>query len=334
MDDATPTISSGASRRAVLAAAAGGVGAWLASALGRAAPVAAADGDVVHVGDNLTGSETTQLTVTTSGFSALWGNASATTGPGVGVRGDTASAASGAAGVLGIGPVVGVLGNGGGRGVRGVGNGIGVQGESPGGLGVSGVSTSGKGVEGVSAGSTGVAGLSTTGDGVDGRSRDGIGVVGRQWNHGTGVAGFSLGSQSSLLSARPKTGVYGEAVQDAASRGVWGASSSGQGVRGEATIGVGVSGNAADPAGYAFRGSGRVRFDKVSGVATIPAGSTSVTVTPGVDVTGDSFVLLTAKSNIGSRSLYFSTDTTNNRITIRMSSSRTSSTSIAWLLLR
>ena len=53
-----------------------------------------------------------------------------------------------------------------------------------------------------------------------------------------------------------------------------------------------------------------------------------------VDVTPDSFVLLTAKANIGSRSLYFSTDSTNNLITIRMSSSRTSSTSIAWLLLR
>jgi hypothetical protein len=143
-----------------------------------------------------------------------------------------------------------------------------------------------------------------------------------------------MGSQDAALTGRPKTGVYGQAVQDASSRGVWGASSSGQGVRGEATNGIGVSGNAADPAGYAFRGSGRVRFDKVSGVATIPAGATSVTVTPGVDVTADSLVLLTAKANIGSRSVYYSTDATNNRITIRLSSSRPSSTPVAWLLMR
>lgn len=334
MDHANETEAvSPRSRRAVLAGAAGGIGAWVAGSLAHATPASAANGDIVHVGDELTGSETTVLSVNTAGFSAFWGSATATTGTSVGVRGDTASSAAGAAGVLGIGPLNGVLGNGA-RGVRGVGTSMGVEGVATGGIGVAGNSTSGKGVEGSSIGSIGVQGNSSTGPGVKGMSQHGMAVLAHQWNHGTGVAGFSNGSYGTPLTGRPKTGVYGEALQDSASRGVHGAASSGQGVRGEASNGVGVSGNAADPAGYAFRGSGRVRFDKVSGVATIAAGSTSVTITPGVDITGDSFVLLTPKANIGSRSLYFTTDATNNRFTIRLSSSRPSSTAVAWLLMR
>jgi hypothetical protein len=85
--------------------------------------------------------------------------------------------------------------------------------------------------------------------------------------------------------------------------------------------------------GYAVRGSGRLRFEKVSGVATIAAGSTSRTISPGVDVTSGSFVLLTPKANLGTRALWFTTDSTNNRFTVRMSSARSSSTKVAWLLL-
>jgi hypothetical protein len=68
-------------------------------------------------------------------------------------------------------------------------------------------------------------------------------------------------------------------------------------------------------------------------VATLTAGSTSKTITPGVDITSSSFVLLTPKVNIGSRALWFTTDATNNRFTIHMSSSRPSGTAVAWLLL-
>ena len=62
-------------------------------------------------------------------------------------------------------------------------------------------------------------------------------------------------------------------------------------------------------------------------------GATSVTVTPDVDVTSSSFVLLTAKANIGKRSVWFTTDTTNDRFTIRISSARAKPTLVAWLLL-
>jgi hypothetical protein len=46
-----------------------------------------------------------------------------------------------------------------------------------------------------------------------------------------------------------------------------------------------------------------------------------------------SFVLLTPMANIGSRALWFTTSTSADSITIRLSSSRSSSTKIAWLLL-
>jgi hypothetical protein len=186
--------------------------------------------------------------------------------------------------------------------VSNVDNGTAVWGQAPkaGGVGVKGVAISGTAVVATSSTGRGVWGTSTSHRGVQGNSDSSFGVYGR--------------SESSH-------GVHGSAP-----------SASGTGVYGESSAGVGVFGISST--GYAIKSSGRVRFDKISGVASIPAGATSVTITPGVDVTADSFALLTAKSNIGSRSLYFSTDATNNRITIRISSSRTSATSIAWLLLR
>ena len=120
-------------------------------------------------------------------------------------------------------------------------------------------------------------------------------------------------------------------MEDSSSRGVIGQTLAGQGVRGQATSGSGVFGTASS--GYALRGDGRLRFDKVSGVATITAGSTSKVVSPGVNVTNASFVLLTPKANLGGRALWFTTNPTTNRFTIRMSSARGSATKIAWLLL-
>jgi hypothetical protein len=67
-------------------------------------------------------------------------------------------------------------------------------------------------------------------------------------------------------------------------------------------------------------------------VATINAGSTSKTITPGVDINTGSFVLLTPKANLGGRALWFTTDGPNERFTIHISSPRGSSTKIAWLL--
>jgi hypothetical protein len=250
---------------------------------------------------------------------------------------------SGRAGVIGYGNADGAYG------VEGSSTGIGVFGSSASSIGVSGVSTNWIGVAGSSgstfavygeangsgSGAIGVHGTSAAGVGMLGKSRAAAqpGAIGWSGGNSTGLQGFSNDNTANPPAPRAKTGVYGQAKQDATSRGVLGVSGSGDGVRGEATSGAALRGTASSKAGYGVRSSGRLRFEKVSGVATILANQTSVVVTPGTDVTTESFVLLTAKANIGTRSLYFSTDATNDTITIRMSSSRTTATPVAWLLL-
>jgi hypothetical protein len=172
-------------------------------------------------------------------------------------------------------------------------------------------------------------------------SAGGVGTHGENGFGGTGVSGISDGVAMTAAAIRPtdtptppaspgKVGVYGYAGQDSAARGVYGRSTSGQGVRGQATSGSGVYATATT--GYALRTSGRVRVDKASGVATIAATKTSVTLTPGLDVTTSSFVLLTPKADLGTRRLWYTTDATNNRFTIRVSSAATVDHQIGWLL--
>jgi hypothetical protein len=165
--------------------------------------------------------------------------------------------------------------------------------------------------------------------GVSGINSDQPGVAGQSQGNNTGVLGFSGGG--AFPAGRPNTGLFGYAAQDNSSRGVIGESPAGHGVRGETSSGAAVFGIATT--GYALRTSGRLKADKVSGVATIAAGSTSVTLTPGVNVTSSSFVLLTPKANIGSRGLWFTTNPTADSITIHISSSRSWATKIAWLLV-
>jgi hypothetical protein len=211
------------------------------------------------------------------------------------------------------------------------GSGIAVHGSSSMFIGVRGSSSSHIGVAGSSGSSIGVHGSSSSHIGVQAQSNstDKPAAASQSNGNSTGLLGHS--GTGLLPAAKAKTGVYGEATQDNASRGVWGHSTAGQGVRGQATSGVGLFGTASS--GFALRANGRIKADKVSGVATIPAGSTGVAISPGVNVTSGSFVLLTPKANIGSRALWFTTNTTNNTITIRMSSSRSSGTKVAWLLL-
>ena len=101
-------------------------------------------------------------------------------------------------------------------------------------------------------------------------------------------------------------------------------------VRAQTASGVALHGSAGS--GLALQAQGRAKF-ATSGVATIPAGSTSVTVNPGVQVTTGSFVLLTPKANLFGRSLWFVTKPSAGTFLIRMSTSRTAATKVAWLLL-
>lgn len=65
MDTPVSTLAH-TSRRAILAGALGGLGAWAASVLGRGNPVEATEGDIVHAGEELTATSVTSLTTSTS----------------------------------------------------------------------------------------------------------------------------------------------------------------------------------------------------------------------------------------------------------------------------
>ena len=101
------------------------------------------------------------------------------------------------------------------------------------------------------------------------------GVIGESPGARSGVVGYSGGGTAP---AGPgKTGVYGEASQDAASRGVSGFSLAGQGVRGEATTGQGVQGIATS--GIAVRGDS-------SGGTGVQGNATTTKGVHGVATTG------------------------------------------------
>jgi hypothetical protein len=112
-------------------------------------------------------------------------------------------------------------------------------------------------------------------------------------------------------------------------------------VYGQATTGVGAYGYsaggtgvvAATTTGYALRTTGRLKVDKASGVATILAGKAAVVVRPGLDVTSGSFVLLTPRVDLGTRRLWYTTNSTTNEFTIRVSSAVTTTFKVGWLLL-
>jgi hypothetical protein len=223
------------SRRALLAGALGGIGAWAASAIGRLNEVHATNGDFVTVGNSHEATATTSI---------YWG-------AGETIRGNTLSG-------------VGVYGNAqAGAGVHGnAESGVGVEGHSESNIGVYGSSSSGIGVRGSSSSDMGVNGFSSSNIGVEGFSLASAqpATVGHSVGNSTGVQGYS--GTGSLPGPRPKTGVYGYANQDSASTGTFGWSPLGVGVRGKTT------------SGYAGYFEGRVytsAFYELGEVAT-PAG--------------------------------------------------------------
>ena len=319
-------------RRAVLAAALGGIAATVATAVARPEAVrAGSDGDVVLGGGNST---TQQTLISSSGPTGLIVNA----------------------------VDLGILAQGGEAGLRATSSGIGVDGWSDGSSGVHGLSnhaagvygesTSGTGVVGTSP-SVGVSGTSTTGTGVSGSSGSAIGVAaysnatdrpaGRSWSAGdsTGLQGHS--GADSPPAAPAKTGVFGYAVQDAAAigvrgqstvgRGVYGQATSGQGVRGYATTGSALYGSTSSPkSGIALRTVGRVRFEQSVCIATISAGSSHVTVTPGIDVNTSSAVVATLQGSAGGKTTVHrvSVSTTADTFTIYLTATATASVKVAW----
>jgi hypothetical protein len=171
---------------------------------------------------------------------------------------------------------------------------------------------------------------STVGAGiaVEGDSRDGVGVLG--WSGlGDGIRGES--DDGFAISAASEHGFAIAAGTDDGV-GLFSINLDGIGAFTLVDEGIGLASMAA--AGYALlSAAGRVRFNDISGRAIIPAGKTSVTIQPPVPVTRDAFVLLTPRSNVGSRGLWYTTNPGKGTFSIRMSTARTARTSVAWLLL-
>ena len=189
------------------------------------------------------------------------------------------------------------------------------------------ISSGGDGLDGTTSSSSGIGVVgynsATSGEtfGVMGRQtsvNDGSAVYGQADSGGTGVFGLS---GAIYIASVTKTGVYGRTtINDANARGVWGQSDAGPGLFGTTTT------------GYALQTVGRLNIG-TSGVATIPAGLTTATVFPGVEVTAGSFVLLTAAADIGARHLWYAKHVATDTFTIHLSSSRASATKVSWLLL-
>jgi hypothetical protein len=164
----------------------------------------------------------------------------------------------------------------------------------------------------ISAAIVGVA--SETGQGVIGRSVNSAGVQGYSETD-AGVNGF---------------GVYGVWASGGA-YGLFGTTVEGDGVHGESDSGVG--GSFVSNGGEALFTSGRLHFEKVSGVATIAAGNTSKVVTPGTDLSSASFVLLTPRSNLGGRDLWYTVDAGADTFRIRISKAMGGPLKVGWLLI-
>jgi hypothetical protein len=257
------------SRRSVIAAALGGAGALIAASLGRAAPVAAADGDSLLLGKGTTPTENQALTVTLVNSSADGiGGVSAA---GTGLKG--LSSAPGAGDVAGHGTgVIGATGDG--TDISAGTNQTGVYGfadDSNAAAGVWGDTIQGTGVVG-----TGAWGVYGGGD---------IGVVGDVEGASTGVYGFA-GDQT-IVVPPASTAVAGVA-------GVNG----GVGVRGHVSsgTGIGVWASSASVTQTALLVQGKIKLSR-SGRVSVGSTSSSRKVTM-VGVTTSSYVVATMQTNV------------------------------------
>ena len=287
-------------RRSVIVGLLAGLGGWFAR--GSVQPAVAADGDAVRLGRRNVASSTTRIVNTTASSIAVRARAS---GPGaIGLEGISAK----------------------GSGVHGLSRDAnGVQGESVFGTGVSGHS--------IEPGSTAVSGDSTDGVGVQGGSHGGVGVQGNSelnvavrggnisetepaiqgWaqNGQTGVMGRSTSFDEFDEIASPRNvGVFGVADKPG-DRGVLARSREGR----------------------ALQANGRVRFS-TTGVATIPAGTSEVTVTPPFRVVASAKVLATVQGDSAGAAAVraVAVDPVSDAFTLHMTEPVPVSTPVAWFL--
>ncbi|MFZ9483882.1 MAG: hypothetical protein ACO3AV_13405, partial [Ilumatobacteraceae bacterium] len=170
-----------------------------------------------------------------------------------------------------------------------------------------------------------------------------FGEAGGQTGNGIGVRGISYApSGRGSLSSAPATGTgvvgYVGEVEPTARPGVGvhGASSGGAGVRGDSDTGTAVL--AFTPSvdgqrtGVAIAAWGRVRLINCAGVATIAAGSASVTVAPGIDLSTASSVVATLQGSAGGNTTvkYAAVNTAANNFTVYLTAASTASVKVAW----
>ena len=363
-------------RRAILAAAGAALATFVAQALGRAVPARAVDGQAVLVGGEYTSSSVTKITNLADFSPAIQGASSSGFGvygvssSGFGVYGTSDSSlgvygtSDSEAGVYGTSkatnrPAItgeswvnstGVLGYSGGGGIppSGVAK-TGVYGyavQDAGSRGVWGRSNGGYGVYGSAGTGTGVRGVSTSGIGVRSSSASSVqpALSAQSSGHNTAVFGFSGTSGLLPPPATPaRTGVYGYAVQDASSKGVYGRSGAGLGVYGQASSGSGLRGYATSgraisaeaTTGIALHAKGRVQLEQSSGSATIAAGTKTKMVSPGFDLTATSKVLVTLNGNPGGTTVLqrVAINATANSFTVVLSAVAANNTRFSWLVL-
>lgn len=187
--------------------------------------------------------------------------------------------------------------------------------------------------------------MSETGENVGARGRTessaGTGVHGMAAaESGTtyGVRGIAVSTRGTGVFGRVNAnsgttyGVRGEA-ESKDGFGVYGISDNGQGVHGETESGVGVVGRAST--GIAIRANGRVQIQRASGVATITAGTNSVTVKPDITLTTNSAVLATLNGD----PLYDATiyrvrvNVDRNELTVFLTGNTAQNVRVAWLVL-
>jgi hypothetical protein len=287
-------------RRPVLLATLATLGGWFAR--GAAQPAAAADGDPVRLGRRNVASSTTRILATTPSSTALRARAS---GPGaIGLQGVSAE----------------------GSGVHGLSRDAnGVQGESVFGTGVSGHS--------IEPGSTAVSGDSTDGVGVQGGSHGGVGVQGNsQFN--VAVRGGNVSETEPAIQGwaqNGQTGVMGRSTSFDEFDEI--ASPQDVGVFGVADRpgGRGVLGRSRE--GRALQANGRVRFS-TTGVATVPAGGSEVTVTPVFRVVASAKVLATMQGEAGGAAAVraVTVDPAANTFTVHVTEPVAAAAPVAWFL--
>jgi hypothetical protein len=197
------------SRRALLASALGGLGAWVASAVGRASPVRGADGTFDNVYATHVVSSNNSGNTGVSAFSSVYygvlGQSTSSRGvygistSGSGVFGQSFATGGDVAGVYGYAP-----------------DRFGVYGRSETDVGTRGLSVDGLGMYAQSEHNDGILGVALSASrGVHGESAGGSGLYGFSGPYATGPA------------TKAKTGVYGYANQDATANGVVGESAKG-----------------------------------------------------------------------------------------------------------